>query len=98
MTFFVYHKSLGNRTVDKKEAQDYVFNVFSFNTTPLKWDAARLACLNTGGDLASVSSKAEQDEIMSHATVVKEGDAKEWWIGLKEEGQDIWKWSDISNR
>ena len=76
-----------------QECQDLLFedHVYAFCVKPRSWQQARQACLETGMDLASVSSENEDIWMSGEA----QGLAAEtgWWFGLNdiaEEGVFVW--------
>jgi len=57
----------------------------------ITWDAALRECLNLGGNLASIHSRAEHDFIVDLAP-----QNYQYWIGGTRSGSNEWVWSDGS--
>ncbi|MFN8395294.1 MAG: lectin-like protein [Bacteroidia bacterium] len=62
------------------------------STSTMNWDAAKTACLNAGGNLASISSAGENNFIRNNM-----GGATNVWIGLNDAvTEGTFTWSDGS--
>jgi len=62
-----------------------------FESTSDTWDTAETACIDLGGDLASVLSESDNTQIFGLASGL---DAQSIWIGFNDiASEDDWEWS-----
>ena len=81
---------------DIRERSEYIYQTGSFNgsqyivfTNKSYWSAASTYCQSLGGHLATISSKAENDYVLS----LLEPGAGPYWIGandIAQEGEFVW--------
>ncbi|CAG5127495.1 unnamed protein product, partial [Candidula unifasciata] len=65
---------------------------YMFGLSALTWDNALADCKSRHGELLSIQSQKEKDEIELHINTAKLTE-KQWWVALKREGS-VWKWLD----
>ncbi|GFR64045.1 macrophage mannose receptor 1-like [Elysia marginata] len=70
----------------------YYVSAISGDTATASWFEARLACMDMGADLASISGDDENGYITS---VISAHPQNAFWIGLNELDLDSYKWTDM---
>ncbi len=86
--------SIGSAAFEKYryDGRDYAV----FEPGPISWTAARQACSEMGGHLATITSPAEQEFI---ASLISNGSANNYWLGATDRENEVegayetnWEW------